>query len=748
MDLFEASSQHAFEPLAARMRPRTLEEFVGQEHILGKGRLLRRAIQLDQLASLIFYGPPGTGKTTLARVIANTTKSIFTTLNAVLAGVQEVRAVVAEAQKQRDYFDHRTILFVDEVHRWNKAQQDALLPWVENGTVIFIGATTENPFFKVNQALLSRSRVFQMRPLLSDDLLAVARQALQDAERGYGKYQVKIDDEALSHLVKIADGDARSLLNALELAVETTPSRFPPPEGESIRVTLDIAQESIQKKAVLYDREGDYHYDTISAFIKSLRGSDPDAVSYWLARMVAAGEDPTFLFRRMLVFACEDIGLADPQALVHTEACAAAFERVGLPEGRYHLAAAALYLGTAPKSNSAMAFFDALKAVEEEAQTDVPAHLKDGSRDKKGFGHGEGYLYPHAFQDHWVSQQYLPDALKGRIFYRPSESGYERTLKADVERRREIQLEALALAARPEVLSYTQDSKARDVWLRRAQGGLLTEAANVRERVFAALRVARHDNILDLNAGRGLLLWEAVRLTPEGGVTGLVGEKSDASILAHYAAERPESERPVFIQKNFAEFSAADLPETLRGMRFEHIVGRNIWTGPDAGPALTSLFQRFLKPGGRVSLAERVPRRSTRLSELVREAWPEGAADLEKIESLVFANPENPLVNWDETDVERALAGAGLAIAAKELVPYAETRLIAPADIARWFKAEPKVDGYGKRLAEVLPEKERSGFLAGLEKALAGRDVEWRTTVLYITGERGSKTTDDADKNG
>jgi putative ATPase len=738
MDLFEASAKRQFEPLAARMRPRTLEEFVGQEHILGKGRLLRRAIQLDQLSSLIFYGPPGTGKTTLARVIANTTKSLFATLNAVLAGVQEVRAVVSEAQRQRDYYDHRTILFVDEVHRWNKAQQDALLPWVENGTVIFIGATTENPFFKVNQALLSRSRVFQMLPLTADDLYAVARQALEDKERGYGKYKVKVDDEALAHLVKIADGDARSLLNALELAVETTPARFPPPPGGEIRITLDIAQESIQKKAVLYDREGDYHYDIISAFIKSLRGSDPDAASYWLARMVAAGEDPAFLFRRMLVFACEDVGLADPQAIIHTEACASAFERVGLPEGRYHLAAACLYLATAPKSNSAMAFFDALKAVEEEAQEDVPAHLKDASRDKKGFGHGEGYLYPHAFQDHWVNQQYLPDALKGRIFYKPSDIGYERTLKAEVERRREIQLEALALASRPEVLSFTPDSRARDAWLRRAQGGLYAEASDARERVFAPLAVARHHAVLDLNAGRGLLLWEAVRLTPEGGVVGLVWDKTDAEILEHYAAERPSSERPVLVRKTAARFGEEDLPDAWRGARFEHVIGRNAWTGREAGAALSALLSRFLKPGGRASLAERVNRRSTRLSELVIATWPAGAAALEKIEALVYTNPDNPLVNWDETDVESALAAAGLAVVSKELVPYAERRLISPADVDRWFKADPQVDSYGKRLPEVVPAKERDGFLADLRQALAGREAEWRTTVLYICGEMGN----------
>jgi putative ATPase len=735
MDLFEAASRHAFEPLAARMRPRTLEEYVGQDHILGPGRLLRRAIQLDQLSSLIFWGPPGTGKTTLARVIANTTRSLFTTLNAVLAGVQEVRVVVAEAKQKRDYHSQRTILFVDEVHRWNKAQQDALLPWVENGTVIFIGATTENPFFKVNQALLSRSRVFQLVPLTADNLEQVARHALGDAERGYGKYRVTVEPAALAHLVKIADGDARSLLNALELAVETTPAAFPPPSDEEIRITLETAQESIQKKAVLYDREGDYHYDTISAFIKSLRGSDPDAACYWLAKMTAAGEDTTFLFRRMLVFACEDVGLADPRAIVHTEACAQAFERVGLPEGRYHLAAAALYLATAPKSNSSMGFFDALKTVEDEAQAEVPSHLKDGSRDKKGFGHGDGYLYPHAFQDHWVNQQYLPDALKGRVFYKPSDSGYERSLKADVERRREAQLEALLSVSRPEVLSYTP-GKARDAWLKRVQGNLYAEAMDARVRVFAPLAVARHHNILDLNAGRGLLLWEAARLTPEGGVVGLAWDKRDWEILNHSASSRLESERPLLLQKTAAQFTAGDLPADWKEVRFEHFVGRNLRSSGQTEASLVRLCKEFLAAAGRVSLAERVPRRSTRLSELVRAAWAAGAETLEKIEAALFANPDNPLVNWDDADVEQALLAAGLAIVSRDLVPYTEQRLIGPTEIAHWFKPDPKTDGYGKRLAELLEEKEREAFLAELTGVLAGREAEWRTEVLYIAGKK------------
>ena len=332
------------EPLASRMRPRNLDEYVGQDHILGPGRLLRRAIQMDQLSSIIFYGPPGVGKTTLARVIANTTKSHFSTINAVLSGVKELREEINEAKERREHYSMRTILFIDEVHRWNKSQQDALLPWVENGTFILIGATTENPFFEVNRALVSRSRIFQLKPLDETDLRKIAMQAITDKERGYGKYKVEFEEGALEHLIEVASGDARSLLNALELAVETTPEEYPPKEGSVIYISKEVAEESIQKKVVLYDKEGDYHFDVISAFIKSIRGSDPDATLYWLARMVSAGEDPRFIFRRMMISACEDIGMAEPNAITVVNSDAEAFDRIGLPEGRFHLSHAAIYL--------------------------------------------------------------------------------------------------------------------------------------------------------------------------------------------------------------------------------------------------------------------------------------------------------------------------------------------------------------------------------------------------------------------
>ena len=416
------------------MRPRTLEAFAGQEHILGSGKLLRRAIEADRIGSLLFYGPPGSGKTTLARIIARTTAAHFHSMNAVLSGVKDIRTAIASAGARLERGGQRTILFVDEVHRFNKAQQDALLPHVENGTVTFIGATTENPYFEVNKALVSRSRIFELKTLDEDDLRRIARQTLHDAERGYGHLDVRIDDDALDHLISTANGDARSLLNALELAVETTE----PDRRGAIHIDLAVAEDSIQRRAVLYDKEGDAHFDTISAFIKSLRGSDPDAALYWMARMIYAGEDPRFILRRMLIFASEDVGLADPRALTVAGAAAHGFEYVGMPEGQFLLAECCLYLATAPKSNSLFAYFTALDYVRNEQTGDVPNHLKDASRDKHGLGHGKDYKYPHAFE-HYVPQQYLPGEMQGTYFYEPGEIGYERQIRErlDFWRRRD-----------------------------------------------------------------------------------------------------------------------------------------------------------------------------------------------------------------------------------------------------------------------------------------------------------------------
>jgi putative ATPase len=442
MDLFEHSRKEQIRreaPLAARLRPRSLDEFVGQEHIVGPGRLLRRAIEADRLfSSLIFWGPPGTGKTTLAMIIANTTASHFESISAVLAGVADLRQVIQQAKERRGMHGRRTILLVDEIHRWNRAQQDALLPHVEDGTIVLIGATTENPYFGVIAPLVSRSRVFQFKLLTDDEVTALLRHALVDAERGYGARQVYVDDDALAHLVNIAGGDARAALNALELAAEST---HPDDDGR-IHITLAVAEDSIQQRALGYDKTGDEHYDTISAFIKSVRGSDPDAALYWLAKMVAAGEDPRFILRRLYILAAEDIGLADPNGVIVVNACAQAFEWVGVPEGQYHLALATLYLATAPKSNSVGAYWGALAQIEEHGSGPVPIYLRDKSdvfrgtlreHYKRTLGEHAGYKYPHAHPDGWVEQRYLPEGVEGGWF-RPKGYGYEREIIERLEK--------------------------------------------------------------------------------------------------------------------------------------------------------------------------------------------------------------------------------------------------------------------------------------------------------------------------
>ena len=429
-------------PLAARMRPQTLDEFVGQEEILGPGRILRNAIERDLLSSIILWGPPGTGKTSLAMIIANATQSHFVMLSAVTSGVADIRKVVDEAKRRLAATGERTIVLVDEIHRFNKAQQDALLPYVEDGTLILIGATTENPYFEVIGPLVSRSRVFQLQPLSEEQVLILLRRALEDKERGLGRIPLVADEEALRHIARLCGGDARVALNALESAATATPADR---EGK-VRITLKVAEEAMQRRAILYDKDGDAHYDTISAFIKSLRGSDPDAALYWMAKMIYAGEDPRFIVRRMIIFASEDVGLADPQALVIAVSAARALEWVGLPEAQYNLAEAAIYLATAPKSNSAAAYFKALADVEREGHVQVPRHLQDASRDAEALGHGQGYLYPHDFAGHWVRQQYLPDALKGRIYYEPGTLGYERQV---AERLAQYRAASAAAAGEP-----------------------------------------------------------------------------------------------------------------------------------------------------------------------------------------------------------------------------------------------------------------------------------------------------------
>ena len=431
MDLFDYMRENTMEkesPLASRLRPRTLDEVVGQQHIIGKDKLLYRAIKADKLGSVIFYGPPGTGKTTLAKVIANTTQADFKQINATVAGKKDMEEVVTEAKNNMGMYGRRTILFVDEIHRFNKGQQDYLLPFVEDGTLTLIGATTENPYFEVNGALLSRSRIFELKPLEKDDIKQLIYRAVTDSERGMGTYRVKIEEDAADFLADTANGDARAALNAVELGVLTTERS----EDGLIHIDLAAAQECIQKRAVRYDKDGDNHYDTISAFIKSMRGSDPDAAVYYQARMLYAGEDIKFIARRIMICASEDVGNADPQALNVAVSAALAAERIGLPEAQIILSQAASYVACAPKSNAAyVAIQNAMENVKTTRTMPVPVHLQD--RHYKGaakLGHGEGYKYAHDYPKHYVKQQYLPDGMEGTVFYEPSDNGYEKQIKA------------------------------------------------------------------------------------------------------------------------------------------------------------------------------------------------------------------------------------------------------------------------------------------------------------------------------
>lgn len=553
-------------PLADRLRPRNLDEFVGQGAILAEGRLLRRAIAADRVGNLILHGPPGVGKTTLARIIANHTRAHFSSLNAVLAGVKDLRTEVSEAGRRLERHGLRTILFIDEVHRFNSAQQDALLPWVENGTLTLIGATTENPYFEVNKALVSRSRLFRLQALTPEDLNKLLESALRDPERGYGGRQIKLEPEAAAHLVDVASGDARSLLNALELAVDSTPTD----DNGVIRIDLGIAEESIQQRAVLYDKQGDAHFDTISAFIKSIRGSDADAALFWLARMIEAGENPRFIFRRMLISAGEDVGLADPQAVVVVEACAAAFERIGLPEGLYPLAQAALYLACTEKSNSTGGFFEALRQVRNAQRQDVPSHLRDANRDGDAFGDGQGYRYPHAFREHWVAQQYLPDALQGEAFWAPSHQGWEGQRRERILERRAAQLAAAVEAedAHPLLVSSGPDQPQLERWLQRQLAIDGERLQTLRQRLWADLNWRRTDRVLMLG-GRSLL-WslDPLAAAAEGGVMILCGSETDQPRLEAQLNLLDPLQRPALMGK------PNDLDALSENHNFEVIGGR------------------------------------------------------------------------------------------------------------------------------------------------------------------------------
>ncbi|MGP1431989.1 MAG: AAA family ATPase [Treponema sp.] len=695
-DLFETAAAQERLPLAARMRPRNLDEYIGQEHIVGKGRLLRRAIQADRLSSVIFFGPPGTGKTTLARVIANHTKSNFLSLNAVLAGVQQIRAAITAAEEHKKLYGKPTILFVDEVHRWNRAQQDALLPWVENGTVIFIGATTENPFFEVNKALVSRSRVFQLNALTDAELRLTVERCVQDQERGYGLWHITFTAGALDHLIETAAGDARSLLNALELAVETSVEHWPPPAGTDIVINMQTAEESIQQKAVLYDKDGDYHYDIISAFIKSIRGSDPDAALYWLARMVRAGESPNFIFRRMLISACEDIGLADPHALTVVNSAAAAFDRIGLPEGRYHLTHAALYLATCPKSNSALGFFDALKAVEQE-QTEVPNHLKDANRDGDSLGHGAGYLYPHAYRDHWIAQQYLPDELIGRVFYTPGATGYEQTIRDEVLAKRETQLAALQEAADSAKTGYTAED-----WQVRTEGSSAEILEHIRDTLIKLAQLDADDRVLIYRADGGLLLWASTRIAVNGCTAGLFERSEALDAALRYAETFEVLHRPITalmppkVSARADENSAAVPPPAAAlfpDIVFDAVLAYN----PAATlPDFAHFFSRIAAEqiaGARVVFAFQLPQEGLRLASLL----PPGA-DTQRFsaaESAFFTDAQNERLSWTPDMVAECAHNAGFTLQTVERKTYQERRLITQAELHRWFSEDSE---YGRHI--------------------------------------------------
>jgi putative ATPase len=726
MDLFDHQRQQLIEaeaPLAARLRPRTLDEFVGQAAIVGPGRLLRRAIQADQLSSLIFYGPPGTGKTTLARIIAQTTLAHFISINAVLAGVKEIRSAVDTAQNLRGQRSQRTILFVDEVHRFNKSQQDALLPWVENGTLILIGATTENPYFEVNKALISRSRIFQLKPLAEDDLEQVVRRALTDTEQGYGKKKIELESEALAHLINIANGDARALLNALELAVETTE----PDATETIQITLAIAEASIQRRAILYDKEGDAHFDTISAFIKSMRGSDPDAALYWLARMVYAGEDPHFIFRRMMILASEDVGLADPQAVGVVMACAQAFDRVGLPEGQYPLAQAALYLAAAPKSNSVLGYFDALSAVKEEREMEVPNPLKDGTRDRQPFGHGANYKYPHAYRDHWVAQQYLPDNLQGQVFYQPSDQGWEAEIAPQILRQREVQL-SISGDESVEGVSDSPVNRAQERWLQRTMGRAGDHAAEIRDRIFMLTQLQRHHVVLDLQAGTGLLTWEALRQVPEGSVYACVADPQAAQDLKTQATKLPELRRPIVVQT-----ALLDLRSACQNQTFDAIVGRNILMGQEYQSEIVAQLVSLLQPTGRIVLAENIPSQSQRLYQLVDLPNEPGLYDL-------WAAAEEGLYDASDLaatpqELEPIFQALGLEVTvtveASRFDLYVTAQLL-----ERWFSSTAERLSYRDRLLVHLSEKEVEDVRSHMTQQLLNQTITWTTLMAYISANR------------
>ncbi|MGM0443589.1 MAG: AAA family ATPase [Fibrobacterota bacterium] len=719
MDLFESGTQASAPkraPLADRMRPRTIDEFVGQSAIVGKGRLLRRAIDTDRLSSLIFYGPPGCGKTTLARIIANRTHAEFITLNAVLSGVKDIRASVENAHNSFTYYSKRTILFIDEVHRFNKSQQDALLPHVESGVIILIGATTENPYFEVNKALISRSRIFQLNKLDTTSLKTVVYTALSDPDRGYGRDEIHLDEDALLHLCHTADGDARSVLNGLELAVMST---VPNSRGQ-IHLTLDVIEESIQKRAVLYDKDGDAHYDTISAFIKSIRGSDPDAALYWMAKMVYAGEDPRFIFRRMIILASEDIGLADPNALNIVVNAARAYDYIGMPEGRYPLAQACLYLATAPKSNSAMAFFDALSTVAKASRDSVPDHLKDPSRDREGFGHGDGYLYPHAYRDHWVAQQYLPDSLRETYFYSPSDQGYERSIRRRVARRRELQLEAHHGADTEG--TFLWDSL-QSSWEKRSEPSVVSYYEFLRRTVIERARISPQDLVLDLDGRKGMLSFEALRCADQGGVWSVARTRRDYEVLSSEKMGEDLLLRPVVLRDDQDESWIDHLPD---GIGFDILIHSNAFHS-DGIIAELSALNPFLSDTARMVFASLLPWEGSGVSRLCADPV---ASLIRQYEDQQYSSQKETFFRRVEA-FEKFCSKRGFSFTREQHSTEIERRF-SSAQIRQWFRSGSPLQQFLHN-HRVSAEHVESEF----RSVLLSDTVPWKVRIDLISARKG-----------
>ncbi|MGD9202673.1 MAG: AAA family ATPase [Chitinispirillia bacterium] len=740
MDLFDQNRKDLTNrnaPLANRMRPNTLEDFVGQEHIIGHGRLLRRAIQIDQLSSLVFYGPPGTGKTTLARIIAKTTKAHFLSINAVLSGIKDIRGAISNAKEKLALYSKRTILFIDEVHRFNKAQQDALLPHVENGMLTLIGATTENPYFEVNKALISRSRIFQLKQLTEKDLKKIALSALEDPKRGYGNKKINIKSDALNHLVKKANGDARGVLNALELAVETTK----PDNDEIIQITRDIIEDSIQQKAVLYDKDGDAHYDIISAFIKSVRGSDPDASLYWMAKMLYAGEDPRFIFRRMLILASEDVGLADPNALLVVNAAAQAFDYVGLPEGRFHMAQACLYLAVAPKSNTTLSFFDAIGAVTEENNDNVPDHLKDSSRDKDGLGHGKGYLYPHAYRDHWTAQQYLPDILQGKTFYYPSNQGYEKTISLDVTRRREAQIEAMIENGDSDTYVSTcsvtdnnnKNSRNQSNWKKRTSQTFGEQLSQIRDHIMDLANLKRNSLVLDLHARSGFLTFEVKRLAPDSTIWALCHTKKEYDAFKTMIQRFSPLERPIVILTKLNSIITKIQNTAGKNVSFDVIIGRNILADNPDKVSMIESFSMLLKGSGKIILAETVHNKSQRISKYINFGNSVLKKQFITAEDTFFSDINNPMVNWNVDTLKKECENKKLCVTTSETI-FESIRHISNEEIDFWLRKADRGhrSSLGDQLRNIFSEKQMEKVRKTVHTQLGEKNVTWQTSVGYF----------------